>query len=319
MTPKVSIVIPVYKAERYLRKCVESVLAQTFTDFECILVDDKSPDSSGAICEEYAAKDDRVRVIRNRSNQGASLARKTGLSAAKGEYVQFADSDDYLEPTMIEKLYRRAIQESADMVYCDYIEHNNNGQILRKLEYADRLDRIRRLIDGSHPLHVYLWNKLVKKEIYDRVDFPGDLCGHEDVYIMAQAHYFSQKALYLNEPCYHYNRQNTSSMTNNVNLALRLDMYNNLRYIETFLLSRFDNDLTPFEPYFSRRVNKIKHDLLKAGFYDLKTLKTFHPQADSQIFQTKGLKFKHKLFLYLALKRDLVICYKLFCRRKRAR
>ena len=103
-TPLVSIIVPVYQVEAYISECVESLLAQTYTNLEILLVDDGSTDSSGEICDEYAVKDDRVRVVHQR-NQGPSVARNSGLDHMKGEYVAFVDSDDVVLPDFIESLY----------------------------------------------------------------------------------------------------------------------------------------------------------------------------------------------------------------------
>lgn len=115
--PEVSIIVPVYKVEPYLNKCVDSILAQTFTDFECILVDDGSPDSCGKICDEYVQKDSRVKVI-HQENQGLSAARNSGLDMASGAWIVFVDSDDWIEPDAVEVLYRAALQNDADMAVC---------------------------------------------------------------------------------------------------------------------------------------------------------------------------------------------------------
>ncbi|MDR2151443.1 MAG: glycosyltransferase [Helicobacteraceae bacterium] len=173
--PKVSAIIPVYNAEKYLRKCVESVLAQTFCDFECLLVDDKSSDTSGAICDEFALLDSRVRVMHNSQNEGASYARKIGLDAALGEYILFIDGDDWIEPQMIAALYSKAVPTDADMVYCDYYEEKEQERILKRADGScDKIEAIKRIINGHFPIHVVLWNKLVKKDIYNKVDFPKD-------------------------------------------------------------------------------------------------------------------------------------------------
>lgn len=104
--PKVSIIVPVYKAEGYLHRCVDSILAQTFTDWELLLIDDGSPDRSGEICDEYAQKDSRVRVI-HKENGGVSSARQRGQDEACGEYTIHVDPDDWVEPTMLEELYQK--------------------------------------------------------------------------------------------------------------------------------------------------------------------------------------------------------------------
>lgn len=138
----ISVVIPVYNVEKYLAQCVDSVLDQTFQDFEIILVDDGTTDSSGAMCDEYAQKDARIRVI-HQSNGGLSAARNTGLSAASGEYIYFLDSDDYIEPTALADLVSAAQQEQADVVFFDgYVfydeceEDENAFRYERKASYA---------------------------------------------------------------------------------------------------------------------------------------------------------------------------------------
>lgn len=106
-TPLISIIIPVYKAEKYLHCCVDSVLAQSFTNFELILIDDGSPDNSGTICDEYAKQDRRIKVF-HQENQGVSAARNLGIEQAKGEWIAFIDSDDWVENTMYEEMYHAA-------------------------------------------------------------------------------------------------------------------------------------------------------------------------------------------------------------------
>ena len=114
--PKVSIIVPVYKAEKYLHRCVDSILAQTFTDWECILVDDGSPDGSGAICDEYAAKDARIKVI-HKENGGPSSARNYGLDVVKAEYVWFVDSDDWIELDSLSIMYDIMEKTQADICF----------------------------------------------------------------------------------------------------------------------------------------------------------------------------------------------------------
>lgn len=119
MQPKVSIIVPIYKAEEYLHHCVNSILAQTFADFELLLVNDGSPDKSGEICNEYAKKDSRVRVC-HKEYGGVSSARQCGLDHARGEYTIHADPDDWVEANMLEALYSKAKEDDSDMVLCDY-------------------------------------------------------------------------------------------------------------------------------------------------------------------------------------------------------
>ena len=115
--PKVSVIVPVYNTEQYLKECVDSLLKQTLTDLEIILIDDGSPDNSAYICDEYAKLDSRVKVI-HKENGGLSSARNAALDICKGEYIGFVDSDDFVEPTMFEELYNSAINYNSDISIC---------------------------------------------------------------------------------------------------------------------------------------------------------------------------------------------------------
>ena len=119
--PKVSIIVPVYNVEPYLRQCLDSILAQTFTDWECILVDDGSKDGSGAICDEYAEKDSRFRVV-HQENKGSSAARNEGLSLSKGIYLSFIDSDDWVENNYLERLLEIAELIIATWLFVPFTE-----------------------------------------------------------------------------------------------------------------------------------------------------------------------------------------------------
>lgn len=121
--PSISVVVPVYKAERYLNCCIDSILCQIYQDFELILVDDGSPDNCGAICDEYAEKDNRVCVI-HQENRGQAAARNRALSKARGQWVCFVDSDDFVHPQMLELLYQAAQAENCGISMCDYLEES---------------------------------------------------------------------------------------------------------------------------------------------------------------------------------------------------
>lgn len=125
----ISIIVPVYKAERFLHKCVDSILSQTFSDFELLLIDDGSPDNSGKICEDYKAKDSRIRVI-HKENGGASSARNVGLEKAMGEWVCFVDSDDWIERNCLEVVYHYAVEDELDCIQFSYKRINKEGNIV---------------------------------------------------------------------------------------------------------------------------------------------------------------------------------------------
>ena len=124
--PKVSIIVPVYKVEKYLRKCIDSIINQTLKDIEIILVDDGSPDNCGKICDEYAAKDTRIKVI-HKENGGLSSARNAGMEVAEGEYIGFVDSDDWIETDYVGELLFCLIQSESDMAICSIRHENKDG------------------------------------------------------------------------------------------------------------------------------------------------------------------------------------------------
>ena len=171
--PKVSVIVPIYKAEAYLHRCVDSLLQQTMSDFELLLIDDGSPDNSGKICDEYAMKDARVRVV-HQPNGGVSAARQKGLDEAQGEYVIHADPDDWVEPDILQQLYDKAKEEDADMVICDYFvdfaDHTDyRAQAPSSLNHEVVLCELFQQLLG------FCWNKLVRRACFNKyhVKFPG--------------------------------------------------------------------------------------------------------------------------------------------------
>lgn len=203
-TPKISVIVPVYKAEAYLHRCVDSILAQTFQDFEVLLIDDGSPDRSGEMCDEYARKDRRVRVF-HKENGGVSSARQCGMDNAQGEYTIHADPDDWVEPDMLEELYRKAKEEDVDMVICDYYteEKRKTKYIVQK---PSALNHETVLCELFQQLHGSCWNKLVRRVCYQEYDikFPVELSIREDLYVNVCLTARNIKVAYLHKAFYHY-------------------------------------------------------------------------------------------------------------------
>ena len=142
-TPLISIIVPVYKVEQYLHRCINSILAQTFENFELILVDDGSPDNCGKICDEYAQKDNRIKVI-HQKNSGTIIARNAGIKIATGKYLGFVDSDDYIKPQMYEKLYNCISSDNYDIVWCDVVIEHSDRQVISKLTASENSENLLR-------------------------------------------------------------------------------------------------------------------------------------------------------------------------------
>lgn len=215
MQPKVSIIVPVYKAEKYLRRCIDSILAQSLSDFEVLLVDDGSPDQSGDICDEYAKKDSRVRVF-HKINGGVSSARQCGIDNAKGEYTIHADPDDWVESNMLEELYRKAKEDDADMVICDYyINYEKTHNEIYVKQQPSKIESDTILKELFKQLHGSCCNKLIRRVCYKKynVRFPFNLNCNEDQYVCASLLLHSLSVAYLPKAFYHYIQDiNTNSL-----------------------------------------------------------------------------------------------------------
>jgi glycosyltransferase involved in cell wall biosynthesis len=214
--PKISVIVPVYNVENYLNNCIDSILSQTFTEFECILVEDCSTDNSSKICDEYSQKDRRVKVIHNVKNLGSSISRKTGLDNCDGEYIQYIDGDDWIEKDMLEKMRAKAVSGGFDMVICDYFYEKPDNRIYERQE-IDKMKKLEIIKDIAvmKKLACAVWNKMVRREILLKIQFPNQNYA-EDRFISLQTIYYSQKTGYIEEALYHY-RYNINSITLDVN------------------------------------------------------------------------------------------------------
>ena len=205
--PLVSVIVPVYKAEKWLRRCVDSILAQTMENFELLLIDDGSPDSSGDICDEYAANDSRVRVF-HKENGGVSSARQKGLENARGEYIIHCDPDDWVENNMLEEMIKCAKENDVDMVICDYYSENIDGEELiynkQDLQQEETsYSVLNKLINQK--IHGACWNKLIRRDCLKGIGFyPFDLIYAEDQLFNAKVLKQYIKIGYLNKAYYHY-------------------------------------------------------------------------------------------------------------------
>jgi len=175
--PLISIIVPIYKVEKYLRRCLESILQQTYTNLEIILVDDGSPDGCPKICDEYAINDTRVKVI-HKTNGGLSSARNAGLDIATGEWIGFVDSDDWILPNMYEKLYSVAKRESSDLVICGYrfVDESNTPVgdkfSIIKDEMLTKLDAFNKLSVRDSWFYITVVNKIYANRIFSNLRFP---------------------------------------------------------------------------------------------------------------------------------------------------
>lgn len=202
---KLSIVVPIYKVEQFLNKCVESILAQTFTDFELILVDDGSPDGCGQMCDDWAQKDVRIRVV-HKENGGLSDARNAGIDIAQGDYIGLVDSDDYIKPDMFEVLVGNLEANNADISMCGYADVYADGirkeSRDRKVYVWDQQEAIHQILMGKL-LSVHAWVKLYKRELFEHVRYPKGKIS-EDAYIIMDLLDQVETAVFTPYSAYYY-------------------------------------------------------------------------------------------------------------------
>lgn len=216
MQPIISIIVPIYKAEKYLYRCIDSILAQTFTDFELILVDDGSPDGSGVICDEYAKKDKRIKVI-HKENGGVASARQYGINNAIGIYTIHADPDDWIDSKMLEELYNKVIEENADIVICDFFWIESNNKCILYKQAPSNLDAHKLISDLMYEKQFgSLCNKLIKRSCYinNNISFTYNINICEDLLICIKILKTNPKVVYLNKAFYYYDQySNSNSIT----------------------------------------------------------------------------------------------------------
>ena len=197
--PKVSVIVPIYNVEKYLEKCINSLLSQTLEDIQIILVNDGSKDNSGNIAKEYE-KNNKDRVIYvEKENGGLSDARNYGLKYANGDFIAFLDSDDYIEKNAYEEMYNKAIEENADYVECDFIwEFPNKIRVDKQYPYKNKKEML-------SFVRVVAWNKLIKRQLItdNNLEFPKGL-RYEDVEFTYKLIPFVNKFAYVDKPFIHY-------------------------------------------------------------------------------------------------------------------
>lgn len=207
MKPTISIIIPIYNAEQYLHRCVDSIIAQTYKDFEIILVNDGSTDQSGEICDEYASKDKRVRVF-HKKNGGVSSARNIGLDAAKGEWITFSDSDDWLEPDAFAYYNSKVEELDFDYMLCGHY-HNDSPKYFSENRIIDVVDCLRNYDCDK------LWNGLYNKSIIQKngIYFNEDITLEEDRLFNYKYFRHCHKVFISAKFFYHYYWGNTNSLS----------------------------------------------------------------------------------------------------------
>lgn len=270
--PTISVIVPVYKVEPYLRECIDSILAQTYTDFELILVDDGSPDNCGKICDEYAEKDARIIVI-HQENQGLSAARNAGLDVMRGEYVAFVDSDDLIHTRFLELHYETIVDYQAEVTKSfPFLFEKMDAILAEKQENSEA-----RLVSGKDACYeLYdpngwfytVWGKLFCANIFGGLRFPTGLI-HEDEAVNYKIYYSAKKVVEIKQKLYFY-RQNPESIMHQSFSVKRYDKLKVFLERYQFFLDRNEQELALMakriiDIYMAKYAIKSR----KCGIYDI--------------------------------------------------
>lgn len=309
----ISIIVPIYNVEKYLKKCIECLINQTYTNLEIILVDDESPDLCPEICDEYKKKDSRIKVI-HQKNMGLSGARNTGIECSNGKYIMFLDSDDSLEINCVEKLYNILKKDKTYLSICGRFYEFENGK--KKCKYTERFTKIYDFESAIEEMNNFYyfdmsaWGKLFKKELFDDIRFPlGKLS--EDYFIMYKLFMKAGKVSYISEPMYNYlQRQSSISRNKKVNTQFIDAAYNQMIDLENYSLrmktivhiAYASSFLTVIDMYIKQKL-KCPKELIKKAKNVIKEnkiyIKKYNGISKSKKIQFYLFSFNYFLYRYI--------------------
>ena len=295
MKPEISVIIPVYNVEPYLRKCLDSVINQSMEEIEILLIDDGSTDGSGAICDEYSKNSNKIKVF-HQKNGGISFARNIGLKNAQGKYVMFVDSDDFVEKDFCRIPYLLAIKYNADLVVFCYRSVLNNHERLKNYNSTIENGIItkQQLIDNLHGVVCNsVWNKIYKKSLFENISFPNVKC-REDVYTLCRLVVKANTIVFHNRVLYNYVKT-VNSISSSPSLKWKFESIKAFHYQMIFLIKSGYN------------YTVSKHSLMRALGY-LIYFGTNSDLSNKSIemiknydFNSDSLDKKNRLLLFLVL------------------
>jgi len=213
--PLLTVIIPCYNVEKYVDKCISSIVAQTYSNLEILLIEDGSTDTTGKICDAWQKKDKRVRVIHKQQNEGLPYARKTGIEHATGEYVTFVDADDWIGIEMYTDMMTALLSTDSDIASCDVCRVYEDGRIVHRIEKHDgsiktmgRIEGINHIFEGSL-WNICFWNKIYKKNLFKHIEFKKERSFSEDIIIYKLYHNALQTVYVNNAYCFYFQRNDS--------------------------------------------------------------------------------------------------------------
>lgn len=290
--PKVSVIVAAFNAEKYLKRCLNSIASQTMTDFEVIVVDDGSIDKTGIIADSFAQKDTRFQVI-HKENEGVAAARQVGIDLAKGTYSIHVDSDDWVDPEMLEELACFAEKESADMVICDFWEiYPNNEQYNQ--QKPDPIDCVSIMGQTFYTLSGSLCNKLIRHQLYQSCDisFDREIGFEEDRLVCLKLLAKNISVSYLHKAFYHYDHTQNSSSTSKTGYSPESSLLI-LKKIKIYC------DISPVQTYYDRAVFCLAYKSLFAPRFPNNRYIHLFKDFLLNIRRASGFPLYARIFIYL--------------------
>ncbi|ADI30629.1 glycosyltransferase family 2 protein [Methylotenera versatilis] len=310
--PKISIIIPVYGVEKYIERCAVSIFEQTNKDFEMVFINDCSKDNSEVILldviSRYKGASIDVRIIQHEVNKGISATRETGLNKAKGEYILYVDSDDYIAPNMVELMVARANDTNADIIYSDYYDLKN-GELIYQNQSLSVRDPL--LITASMLRSEIVWtpwNKIFKKSLatVHNIHWPININVGEDLVVMSKLFANAKEIEYVNQALYIYNRDNVNSYINSWSVSSCQQSIKAVESVNAFFSDEFPNaDLI-------KSLDKVKlasrYQMLYTFDKNLyKLIPDTFPETDDKIFTFENTSFYWKVALFLVVKKKTIL------------
>lgn len=316
-SPQISVIIPIFNVEKFLPRCLDSVLAQTFKNFEVICVNDGSPDDCDKILEEYAAKDDRIKIV-NQRNQGLSMARNNGFKIANGEYIYFLDSDDFIHPKLLECAYGLAIKHNADLVSFDYMKNTTNQTTYEDKQELSDISNIDFFLTeepllfwrktGKYRLSFNVWTKFYKKDLIKGFSFIPKI-HYEDYPFTCSILSEKPRCVITNLKLYYYTCNPDSISNQKINPQQIKDYHSGINYIyDVYNKPELTKELAFLKKNFIPNI--LKQQLTKCK----KAEKSIQPQMyETFAAELRDLHNKHlicwqghNIFRYLTYKRLII-------------
>ena len=301
---KVSVIIPIFKVEAFIERCATTLMKQTLREVEYIFVDDATPDNSISILEEviarYPHRKEQIHIVRHAENKGLPTARNTGLALATGEYVFHCDSDDYVEPTMLEEMYNAAKAQDADIVWCDwFLTFAENERYMKQPYFGSPMEALKAMLSGGMKYNV--WNKLVRRSLYtdNDIQFPaGYGMGEDMTMMMLFAH--AQNVAYIPKAYYHYIKTNTNAFSQTYSDKHLMELKHNVQRIVDYMQGIYGNTL-------DKELNFFKLDvkfpfLITDDSRKYKLWMEWYPEADDYILRNRNVSLRSRWLQWCAWK-----------------